>query len=769
MSNSQFRRLLSYALAFVLLISMSTFIQPVSAYTESNAEQIADAFIETYWDAEEKYFYCNSDRQINSAHNPGPQDGLYADYWWEAQLWETVMDIYERTGSSAYRTMIDDVYDGFVVAYLDWRENPFNDDIGWWALAALRAYDITEESRYLNIAQQMFDYVYENQYSADYGGGIWWNSINFLTQKNVATNATASIIALKLSQELNDNSYLEKAQILFNWVKDTFYDSETGFVGDHISGDGDGTVTTWEYTYNFGQFAAAAYEFYLETDNSQYLTEAYKAIDWVLNKMTNNGILVYEGEDDCPAFKMIFSRTVAQVGYGENKTEYIQFLRRNATQAYNHRRGDGLIGPDFSTTPDSSAIQVIAAAAGVSILHITEPDNYTGNIVSGSVFEAENARRYGIDNEKENSGFSGRGYTAGWNSPNTSIVFEYNAPVSGQYILTFRYAAAAGNATRSILLNGTVINSALAFGGTSSWSAWNERSIAIAMTEGRNSIEIVMTSDNANYLNLDYLSIEQSNTVCLEAESGLLAGISTESTHTGFTGNGYIAGWNGTNTGVELNYYASTAGQYKLSLQYAAAAGNATRSIVVNGEQIQSATSFPATNAWNSWSEVEVTVPLIAGSNSIQIVQQASNSNYLNLDSVTFELLDYVVIEAEVGTLHNLSSESSYSGYSGTGYVAGWNSDGQSVDMVVQMAEAGTYDLVFRYAVGNGDAVRKLCINNETTISSLTFSGDNDWGSYYTVEVQNVSLVAGENTISLIFDSTSGSNNWLNLDCVIIS
>lgn len=769
MSNLLFRRMLSCILAVVIMLTMVSFTQLVSACTATNAEQVADAFIDTYWDAEKKYFYCNSDRQINPAHNPGPQNGLYTDYWWEAQLWETVMDIYERTGSSTYRAMIDDVYDGFVAAYPDWSTNPFNDDIGWWALAALRAYDITAEARYLNVAKQMFDYVYENQYSSDYGGGIWWNSINFLTQKNVATNATAAIIAIKLSRELGEDTYLEKAQILFNWVRDTFYDEETGFVGDHISGDGDGTVSTWEYTYNFGQYAAIAYEFYHETGNPQYLTEAYKAIDWVLDKMTNDGILVYEGEDDCPAFKMIFSRTVAQIGYGENKSEYIQFLQRNATQAYNHRRSDGLIGPDFSTIPDSSAIQVIAAAAGVSIMHIVEPDNYVGNIVSGSLFEAENARRYGIDNEKENSGFSGRGYTAGWNTQGTSIVFEYNAPVSGEYILTFRYAAAAGNANRSILLNGTVVNSALEFGGTSSWSTWNERSIAVAMTEGQNLIEIAMSASNANYLNLDCVSIKHADMVCLEAEEGLLTGVSTESTHEGYTGSGYIAGWNEPNTGVEIDYYASAEGQYKLSLHYAAATGNASRSIIVNGVQIQNETLFPSTGAWDSWSQVEVTIPLIAGSNNIQILQEQGNSNYLNLDSMSFELLDAVVIEAESGTLHNLSSESSYSGYTGDGYVAGWNSDGQSVELVVQMAEDGIYDLVFRYAVGNGDAVRKLCINNDIVVPALTFSGGNDWGSYYTVEVQNVLLVEGENTISLIFDSTSGSNNWLNLDCLIIS
>lgn len=763
------KRIISYLLLVVFVCMYVGSLLPVNAYSASNAEAVANAFMQTYWDSDAKYFYCNSNRQINENHNPGPQNGLYADYWWEAQLWETVMDIYERTDSATYRTMIGDVYDGFLAAYPDWSENSFNDDIGWWALACLRAYDITSETRYLNTAKQMFDFIY-TQYSSDYGGGIWWNRINFLTQKNVATNATASIIAAKLSNALDDSSYMQKAVQLYTWVKTTFYDGSTGFVGDNISGEGNGTVATWEYTYNFGQFADASYELYLATQEEQYLSDAYKAIDWVLDKMTNDGILIYEGEDDCPAFKMIFSRTVAQIGYGENKTEYIQSLQRNATQAYNHRRTDGLIGPDFSTTPDADAsIQVIAAAAGVSIMYLTQPDNYTGNINSGRIFEAENARRYSIDNEKANSGFSGRGYTAGWNNQNTSIVFEYNAPSAGQYRLSFHYAAAAGDATRSIYINGSLVNNAVTFHGTTGWSAWSDITLTVPLIAGRNEIKLAMQPINQNYLNLDYMTVDQVVTARLEAENGLLNGISTESSQNGYSGTGYTAGWNDPGTSVTLSYNAPYAGQYRLSLRYAAAAGNATRNIRVNGALIQYSTAFPGTNAWDAWNEVDILVPMVMGQNSIEIMQQATDGNYLNLDYAEVEMVEVLTVEAENGALHSLSTESTSEGYSGTGYIAGWNSDGQYVDLHPTVAQSGYYTLTFRYAVGNGSAVRQLYINGTTVASELTFPGGNIWNNYYTVEVQNVYLNQGENTISLIYASGLNSSNWLNFDCLMIS
>lgn len=756
-------------LAATLFFTILPNIQTVKAVGTDDVMTATNAFLDAYWDANKKYFYCNSDHQINPSHNPGPLNGLYADYWWEAQLWETVMDVYERTGLPKYQSMIDDVYDGFVSAYPSWEENPFNDDIGWWALASLRAYNLTGQSRYLTMSKQMFDHVYETQYSDDYGGGIWWNSIEFLTQKNVATNATAAIIAMKLYHALNDSTYLEKAEQLFAWVRNTFYDEDTGFVGDHISGDDPGVVSKWEYTYNFGQYAAAAYEMYLEKREEKYLEEAYKAIDWVINRMTNDGILIYEGDDDCPAFKMIFSRTVARIGSEQGKTEYIQFLQRNANQAFNHARSDGLIGADYSTTPDESAIQVIAAAAGVSILNLTEPDGNTGNIVSGNVFEAENARRYGIDNENTNSGFTGRGYTAGWNTAGTKIVFEYNAPTDGLYTLTFRYTAAAGDATRTILINGKAVNEFIHFAATSDWSEWSDSSIGVHLKKGRNTIELALQSGNGNYLNLDNLTIKANYESRIEAEDGLLNGVTTENIHEGFTGRGYIAGWNNSNTSVTVNYAAPESGLYSLRFHYSAAAGDATRSIIVNGDRIQYTTEFIGTSSWDEWRTVEILVPFSAGDNQIEIVQTAIDENYVNLDCLIIQRPNTIVAEAENGVLNSLTVENTHSGYSGTGYVAGWNKDGQSVDIEVMIPDSNYYTIVFRYSVGNGEAVRKLLVNGSPVQNELRFRGEENWNDYYTTEIKNIWLDQGTNIISLVYDSTLNSTNWLNLDCIIIS
>ncbi|MDB5054558.1 MAG: Alpha-galactosidase [Bacilli bacterium] len=143
---------------------------------------------------------------------------------------------------------------------------------------------------------------------------------------------------------------------------------------------------------------------------------------------------------------------------------------------------------------------------------------------------------------------------------------------------------------------------------------------------------------------------------------------------------------------------------------------------------------------------------------------------YSATDNMTFQIIETdITYEAEAATLHSLSTESTNSGYTGNGYVAGWNSGGQWVDFNVNADAAGTYNLTFRYAGGAGTAGRYLYVNGVGVVNNLSFVGTGSWTSYNTVTVPNVQLNSGSNTISLIFDASKGSANWLNLDHLKVS
>jgi hypothetical protein len=119
--------------------------------------------------------------------------------------------------------------------------------------------------------------------------------------------------------------------------------------------------------------------------------------------------------------------------------------------------------------------------------------------------------------------------------------------------------------------------------------------------------------------------------------------------------------------------------------------------------------------------------------------------------------------EAENGELHHVLLEGIYGSFTGWGYIAGWNADGQWIDFKVNCASAGAHTLVFRYAGGAGAASRVVQVNGNNLVANQTFPNTGAWSTYSTVSIP-CTLPAGPSTISVVYDSTQKSSNWLNLD-----
>ncbi len=122
--------------------------------------------------------------------------------------------------------------------------------------------------------------------------------------------------------------------------------------------------------------------------------------------------------------------------------------------------------------------------------------------------------------------------------------------------------------------------------------------------------------------------------------------------------------------------------------------------------------------------------------------------------------------EAEDGFLHRVGLEAGGTGYSGWGYLAGWNGDGQGVDLRVSVPAAGSYRVTFRYAGDAGEAVRRVALNGTAVSPQLHFPATGGWSSYADVQA-TYSFPAGVSTLSVRFDAASAS--YLNLDRVDIA
>jgi len=124
--------------------------------------------------------------------------------------------------------------------------------------------------------------------------------------------------------------------------------------------------------------------------------------------------------------------------------------------------------------------------------------------------------------------------------------------------------------------------------------------------------------------------------------------------------------------------------------------------------------------------------------------------------------------EGENATLHHVQLEALKGSFTGWGYVTGWNADGQWIEFGINCAAAGAHTLSLRYAAGAGDASRVISVSGSVLVRNQRFPGTSDWATYNTVSLP-CNLPAGHSAVSLRYDSSQNSSNWLNLDNLVVA
>jgi predicted alpha-1,6-mannanase (GH76 family) len=362
------------AAALMTVLAALAAVPCARGVTPAEADKAYNSLNQVYWDADSKFF-----RKEESGNKK-------TDFWLEAQLWDTVMDQYDRTHSEIVKKQVNDLYDGFNAQYPDWTKNKFNDDIMWWTIGCTRAYQITGDARYLNKAKASFDFVYQVFCDDALGGGIWWSSDR--RSKNSCVECPAIIAAMRLSELLNDPSYFEKARQLYQWQKNMLtdgkgkvYDSvrigsrrNPNFSTNSYTGfnprRNNSPLGTFSLTYNQGTYIGASVLLYLKTKDTSYLTEAIKTADWTRSNLCTgeNQILRSENQGDAGAFKGIFVRYMKLLVRDCGCGEYVPWMQTNADTAWRNRRPtDNIMGYDWSS-PAGSGIQSQTAASAVAAL-----------------------------------------------------------------------------------------------------------------------------------------------------------------------------------------------------------------------------------------------------------------------------------------------------------------------------------------------------------------------------------------------------------------
>lgn len=105
--------------------------------------------------------------------------------------------------------------------------------------------------------------------------------------------------------------------------------------------------------------------------------------------------------------------------------------------------------------------------------------------------------------------------------------------------------------------------------------------------------------------------------------------------------------------------------------------------------------------------------------------------------------------EAEEGVLNGTVVESTAAGYSGSGYVTGFDTATDSVTITIPGSPGGLYDLSIRYRGPYGQKVASLQLNG-AGLGDVTLLATTEWTD---VAAGKVLLQAGDNTVTIL-------NNW---------
>lgn len=248
-------------------------------------------------------------------------------------------------------------------------------------MAWIKVYDLTEDSRYLSAAEDIFGDLKTGLGATC--GGQWWDKDH--TSSNTINNALFLSVAASLANRVGNDKqaeYRDAATSQVDWLLSKGLDNSNNTFVDGLSLD-DCSPEGDVFTYNQGAMIGGLVEVNKLTGNSSYLDKAAEIAQGAMDHLTSDGILtelsIYPDADQTAAqFKGVFVRNLVSLQSARPNSDYIGFLQNNADALWAQDRidagsnegqlGSAWQGPvtSVSAASQSSALDCLVAAAAVS-------------------------------------------------------------------------------------------------------------------------------------------------------------------------------------------------------------------------------------------------------------------------------------------------------------------------------------------------------------------------------------------------------------------
>lgn len=308
------------------------------------------------------YFYQPFTQLYSATYPYQPGSNPYSYHWPLSQATAATIDMagYSSLYTSSLPVRIDAMgrywdaspsfglpaYDSYVLLPYGNGGSKFYDDNAWGALDLVRIYRMTGNKSALLLAEQVFNFAVDGWATSAVcstspaTGGVFWvqqTPDQTVHDRNTVSTAPNAELGLLLYQITGQQSYLDNATQMYNWVYTNLRDSD-GLYWDHVGvASGSCTVQPTKWSYNQGSMIGAGVLLYQITHNAGYLSQAQATATAALTHYgcapTCNAKSALIGQG--PAFNAIFFRNLLFLSSVDHDTAGLTAMRSYADLIWN--------------------------------------------------------------------------------------------------------------------------------------------------------------------------------------------------------------------------------------------------------------------------------------------------------------------------------------------------------------------------------------------------------------------------------------------------
>ncbi len=331
-------------------------------------------------------------------------------------------------------------------------------------------------------------------------------------------------------------------------------------------------------------------------------------------------------------------------------------------------------------------------------------------------------------------------YTAAslsWNStlaPKASASFGFQANgAAGAPKVNGTLCGFSTSSTPSTVASSSIKSSSVASSSTPATSSSSKSSSSVAATSTSKS------NSSSSVPAVSSFTIQEEQTGFCRVD-----GIATESTNTGYTGNGYTNANNAQGAAIEWAVNAPNSNRYTLTFRFAnGGTANRNGSLLINGGSNGNYTvELPVTGAWSTWQTAIVEIDLVQGNNILKLSGLTADG-LANIDSLKIDgaqtkagVCSTVASSSSSSVASSIKSSSSSSSSSSTTTVKTLTLDGNPAANWFNKSRTkwntSRADVVLSYQQSNGGWPKNLDYNSVSTGNGGSDSGTIDNGATIT-------------------------------------